>query len=442
MAELPAPNQLLEDVKITRALIVNWRSYAQSQMISEDDFNFINELDSADDKQSVLRHYGKNSAQCFANLIGQISRDQTVRYLLTLIDDLLSADKENIYIFHEYAITQNKSAWAPFMNLLSRQDNFISHQAARITAKLTSWGKLRFSSDDLASYLSWLKRQISSTSSEWLTASTSALMIILRVEANREAVIRMGIVEPLLDILKRKCGGFQLQYQIICCFWLISFSCANELLKREVTVPTCDVLRETEKQKVSRVCLALFRNLLEKGQDSSGRDIAAAMISCKIQKSLQVLQDKTLDDSEMEEDLAQVFAKLQEVEQSLSSYEEFCSEVTSGRLSWSPVHTNNRFWRENAQRLVEKDYFVLRRLTHILETDQNTESLSVGCHDLGEFVRYYPRGRQVIDKIAAKQTVMQLMTHEDQTVRYNALIAVQKMMVNNWEILGRQIAAN
>ena len=129
-------------------------------------------------------------------------------------------------------------------------DNFISHQAARITAKLTSWGKLRFSPDDLASYLSWLNRQISSTSSEWLTASTSALMIILRVEANREAVIRMGIVEQLLDILKRKCGGFQLQYQIICCFWLISFSCANELLKRGVTVPTCDVLRETEKQKV------------------------------------------------------------------------------------------------------------------------------------------------------------------------------------------------
>ena len=49
------------------------------------------------------------------------------------------------------------------------------------------------------------------------------------------------------------------------------------------------------------------------------------------------------------------------------------SEVTSGRLSWSPVHTNNRFWRENAQRLVEKDYKLLRKLTHILETDQNTE---------------------------------------------------------------------
>ena len=47
----------------------------------------------------------------------------------------------------------------------------------------------------------------------------------------------------------------------------------------------------------------------------------------------------------------------------------------------------------------------------------------------------------VLDKINAKQTVMQLMSNEDQTVRYNALVAVQKMMVNNWEILGKQIAA-
>jgi len=350
----PITNRLLEDVKITRALIVNWKSYAQSQMITEDDFNFINELDSAEDKQAVLQKYGKNSAKSFANLIGQISRDQTVRYLLTLIDDLLSLDKENIYLFHEYSVTMNQSAWAPFMNLLSRPDHFISHQAARITAKLTSWGKLRFSSDDLSGYLSWLKRQITASNAEWLTASTSALMIILRVEENRKAVIDMGLVQQLLEILSRNIGGFQLQYQIICCFWLMSFSCASELLKFGVTVATCDVLRETEKQKVSRVCLALFRNLLDRASESSSRAIAAAMISCKIQKSLEVLEEKALDDCEMEEDLQVVHSKLQDVEQSLSSYEEYCSEVTSGRLSWSPVHTNNRFWRENAQRLVER----------------------------------------------------------------------------------------
>ena len=62
----------------------------------------------------------------------------------------------------------------------------------------------------------------------------------------------MGLVQQLLEILSRNIGGFQLQYQIICCFWLMSFSCASELLKFGVTVATCDVLRETEKQKVSQ----------------------------------------------------------------------------------------------------------------------------------------------------------------------------------------------
>ena len=87
--------------------------------------------------KAVLQKYGKNSAKSFANLIGQISRDQTVRYLLTLIDDLLSLDKENIYLFHEYSVTMNQSAWAPFMNLLSRPDHFISHQGRQTLSRFS-----------------------------------------------------------------------------------------------------------------------------------------------------------------------------------------------------------------------------------------------------------------------------------------------------------------
>jgi len=35
-----------------------------------------------------------------------------------------------------------------------------------------------------------------------------------------------------------------------------------------------------------------------------------------------------------------------------------------------------------------------------------------------------------------------LMAHENTQVKYNALIAVQKLMVHNWEYLGKQITAN
>jgi len=410
-------------------------------MISQDDFNFINELDSATDKQAVLKKHGKASARAFVNLIGQISRDQTVRYLLTLIDDLLSANRENIFLFHQFAVTVDTTPWASFMNLLSRPDPYISCQACRITAKLATWGKLRFSDEERVQFISYLMRKLTDEkNSDWLIGSSSALLIILRLVENRKIILTMGVDKIILNQLAKTNQNFQLQYQLVCCLWFISFNHAAELAQNSALVGIiCDVIRETEKQKVSRVSLALFRNLLESSEDT--KLLAAAMIGAKIQKSLEVLQEQPLDDEEMEDDLNFVSQQLQEVEQTLSSFDEFCSEISTGRLQWSPVHTNNKFWRDNCHRFVEKDYKILRSIIHVLQTTEEPETLCVGCHDLGEFVRHYARGRQVLDKINAKQTVMQLMTNEDQKVRYNALVAVQKMMVNNWEILGEQITA-
>lgn len=34
---------------------------------------------------------------------------------------------------------------------------------------------------------------------------------------------------------------------------------------------------------------------------------------------------------------------------------------------------------------------------------------------------------------------MQLLGHDDPNVRYEALLAVQKLMVHNWEYLGKQL---
>ena len=43
-----------------------------------------------------------------------------------------------------------------------------------------------------------------------------------------------------------------------------------------------------------------------------------------------------------------------------SSFDEYVTEVKSGRLEWSPVHKEIRFWRENAARLNEGNYELLR----------------------------------------------------------------------------------
>ena len=112
-------------------------------MISEEDFEFINAFDAeknAINKQQILDRYGKNAAKALTNLIGQIARDQTVRYLLTMVDDILTMNKENIMIFHEHAVTLGQQAWTPFVTLLSRPDKFICNQAARKGVLMTRIG--------------------------------------------------------------------------------------------------------------------------------------------------------------------------------------------------------------------------------------------------------------------------------------------------------------
>ena len=43
-----------------------------------------------------------------------------------------------------------------------------------------------------------------------------------------------------------------------------------------------------------------------------------------------------------------------------SSFDEYSTELKSGRLEWSPVHKSEKFWRENAGRLNEKNYELLK----------------------------------------------------------------------------------
>lgn len=77
-----------------------------------------------------------------------------------------------------------------------------------------------------------------------------------------------------------------------------------------------------------------------------------------------------------------------------SSYDEYVTEIRSGRLEWSPVHRSEKFWRENAHNLNERNYELLKILISLLDTSKDPLILSVACFDLGEYVRHYQRGKQ------------------------------------------------
>lgn len=117
------------------------------------------------------------------------------------------------------------------------------------------------------------------------------------------------------------------------------------------------------------------------------------MVQSKVLKHLDILQQRKFEDEDIQADIVFLSEKLQESIVDLSSFDEYASEVKSGRLEWSPVHRSEKFWRENAARLTEKNYELLKILIHILESSKDPIVLSVACYDIGEFVRHYPRGK-------------------------------------------------
>ncbi|XP_048451891.1 V-type proton ATPase subunit H isoform X2 [Rhincodon typus] len=429
-----------------RANKVNWQSYLQGQMISGEDCEFIKKFEAArsEDKQRILDNEGHQCAKTFLNLMAHISKEQTVQYILTMIDDMLQENHQRVNIFFDYAKKTKNTAWSYFLPMLNRQDLFTVHMAARIIAKLAAWGRELMEGSDLNYYFNWIKTQLSSQSSQYVQCVAGCLQLMLRINEYRFAWVEADGVNCILAVINNKCG-FQLQYQMIFSFWLLAFSpqlC--EYLRRLNIVPALsDILQESVKEKVTRIILATFRNLLEKSAErETHQEYALAMIQCKVLKQLENLEQQKYDDEDIADDIKFLLEKLGESVQDLSSFDEYSSELKSGRLEWSPVHKSEKFWRENAARLNEKNYELLKILTRLLEVSDDPQVLAVAAHDIGEYVRHYPRGKRVIEQLGGKQLVMNHMHHEDQQVRYNALLAVQKLMVHNWEYLGKQLQSD
>ncbi|XP_012340213.1 V-type proton ATPase subunit H isoform X3 [Apis florea] len=457
------------------AIISTVREYHyKSHMISKEDHDFIVAFDTNDPnvRDAKLKENPNQAAKTFLNLLGHISKDQTIQYILTMIDDMLQEDRSRVEIFREHSIRKRESVWGPFLNLLNRQDGFIMNMTSRIIAKLACWSHDLMEKTDLQFYLTWLKDQLKlsfeapqdtnlharieqdnmdkeanelhelqSPNNEYIQSVARCLQMMLRIDEYRFAFVSVDGISTLISVLSGRVN-FQVQYQLIFCIWVLTFNplLAEKMNKFSVIPILADILSDSVKEKVTRIILAVFRNLIEKVEDGQvAKEHCIAMVQCKVLKQLSILGQRKFDDEDITDDIEFLNDKLQASVQDLSSFDEYSTEVKSGRLEWSPVHKSGKFWRENANRLNEKNYELLRILVHLLETSKDPLVLSVASFDVGEYVRHYPRGKHIIEQLGGKQRVMQLLGHEDPNVRYEALLAVQKLMVHNWEYLGKQL---
>jgi len=441
-ATAKATSLLVQRANEIKADKVKWPSYLQSNMMSKEDYDVMQELEGPN-KDKFLLHDRPQAAHTLVSLLSHVSKDHTIQYLLILIDELISEDPSRVEMFREHARRERgENQWAVFLNLLTRPDAFTTHMTARILAKMACWGQERISGSDLSFYLTWLKDQLKTPGNEYVQTVCRCLQMLLKVEFYRDVFFNMDGAVCIIQVLGSGKHNFQIQYQLTFCLWVLTFkqTIAENMNKYGVVPVLGDILSQSVKEKVTRITLAVLRNLIEKPQDEAvARDNCIQMVQCKVLKQLEILAGHKFDDEDITADIEFLNERLQTSMQDLSSFEEYCSEVKSGRMEWSPVHKSEKFWRENCHRLNEKNYELLRILIHLMETSQDSLVLAVACHDIGQYARHYGRGKKVLEQLDGKQCVMSHLSHSDPSVRYEALLAVQKLMVHNWEYLGKQV---
>lgn len=84
-----------------------------------------------------------------------------------------------------------------------------------------------------------------------------------------------------------------------------------------------DILNDSVKDKVTRIVLAVFRNLIEKPEEPAVcKENCVAMVQAKVLKQLSILQQHKFDDEDIAADIEFLNEKLQASIQDLSSFDE------------------------------------------------------------------------------------------------------------------------
>ena len=71
-----------------------------------------------------------------------------------------------------------------------------------------------------------------------------------------------------------------------------------------------------------------------------------------------------------------------------------------------------------------------------LLASHDAETKAIACFDLGEWSRFYPDGNRVIATLGGKVKLMYMIEDKDPDVRKEAISAVQKILIKNWQALG------
>ncbi|KAK9283842.1 hypothetical protein L1049_012096 [Liquidambar formosana] len=263
--------------------------------------------------------------------------------------------------------------------------------------------------------------------SHGISSAINCLATLLKEPVVRSSFVQADGVKLLIPLISPATTqqSMQLLYETCLCIWLLSYyEPAIEYLATSRILPLLiEVVKGSTKEKVVRVVVLIFRNLIHK------ETFGTQMVNLGLPQIVQSLKAQAWSDEDLLEALNQLEEGLKDNIKKLSSFDKYKQEVILGHLDWSPMHKDPLFWRENITHFEENDFQILRVLITILDTSNDPRALAVACFDLSQFIVYHPAGRVIVTDLKAKERVMKLMNHENAEATKNALLCIQRLFL-------------
>lgn len=444
-----AAERSLEESVVTNQDILSerlqWRGLSQGGSISSDEVEKIIRFPTDFDGQKAIpwSSNGPPIADFLMKLVRKINQEEFLRYILALIDMTLSVDESRAGDFVGLWRGEDR-ADVPFgvlMNLLRRGEDWLVY--ARVSKVLALFlvvgGKNGVPAEKVAFYtrslINWIVTHAEVIEEDPKIASSvlTALRTILRSQDARiifhETADGINFLGNLL-----KSPHHLVIYNSMFCLWLLSYNSVlakSKFPETNVVKKIVETSRSVHRERISRVAIATLRNLAEASHISCLHIVEGGFM-----KVLPNLLIRKWADEEMENSLQVLDEILQKIMSELGSWDRYKGEVLSGNLEWGMVHKDDRFWRENVSRFSENNFQIAGVLIDLISRSKNPQVVAIALHDIGQFVRFHASGRAVIQNIPeAKVSIMEKLEDKDAEVQKEALLAIQKLMVSNWEFL-------
>ncbi|KAI9496928.1 ATPase V1 complex subunit H [Zychaea mexicana] len=413
-----ATSSLIEDVTLTiiahpyldeladkiRNEPIPWQGYERAGLITADEVAMIEHVDnkSPEEVTHVMSEHGLYYAGMYLDLMHKLARVDAVQKVLVMIQDMIDEHDERIKLFHQASEGRPGYPFAPFHNSTKNRDI------------------------DIDDFFRWMTFQLQSRNPSLIELNIQILDALFHIPAYRKSFWNtLHAMDSFINVLKKGNSNPQVTYEAVFALWLLTFDeeiAANLNRKYDVIPMLVEIAKSAVKEKIIRVVVATFKNLVEKAPKAN----LSAMLVAKLLPFTEHLHTRKWSDQEVVNDIDLIQTELQNNFQSLTTFEVYASELETGKLEWSPPHQSENFWQKNAVRLNENDHQLLKMLARLLSSNK-TEILAIACHDVGQYAKYAGAdGKKYLHDLGAKQRVMELMTHEDQEVRYYALSATQK----------------